>query len=201
MVFEHLPNCNDYELNNKPTAILPWLDIAETKPSADATALQSLALTGLVTWAGLVLALLKQSNTPHSFSFILCALSKCLVMLLTPNFHWIHVCCVMVLLCRPATPTGCVLSPPRRSTVDSWRSRDNHIITLDSQLQVCVIKTTTGSVPDQRISRRTCVSFFEICVLVSTQSVIFWKVARGYIVISVRDFLPARSCVSVPEYL
>ena len=61
------------------------------------------------------------------------------------------------------------------------------------QLKVCVIKTTAGSVSDWRISRRACVClFFEICVLASTRTVLFWKVTGCYIVVSVLDFLSAR---------
>ena len=37
MVFEGLPNCNDYKQQQTP-----WLDVAETKPGAPATVLQSL---------------------------------------------------------------------------------------------------------------------------------------------------------------
>ena len=87
-----------------------------------------------------------------------------------------------VLLRRPPIPTGCDLSPPRRSTLDSWLSRqrsshDNHIITHDRSYRSVLLKTITWSVPNQGISRRACVClFFEICVLVSTRSVLFWKV-------------------------
>ena len=85
MVFECLPNRYDYKLNNKRDL---------TSQKLNRVPLQSLALAGLLT----LLALLQQSNTLHSFSFMLCTRSKCLVMLLTPNFplklclwnfHWI----------------------------------------------------------------------------------------------------------------
>ena len=45
MVFERLPNCNDYKQQQQTL----WLEVAETKPGAPATALQSLALAGLLT--------------------------------------------------------------------------------------------------------------------------------------------------------
>ena len=46
--------------------------------------------------------------------------------------------------------------------------------------------------PDWRITKRACVCrFFEICVLVSTRIVLFWKVTGCYIVVSC-DFLSAR---------
>ena len=102
-----------------------------------------------------------------------------------------------VLLCCPATPTGCGLSQPWSSTVDNWRRKTEEFLQqsqnhLRPQLCVFVIKTTTGSVPDRKISIRACVClFFEICVLASTRSVLFLKVTRCHIVVSVRDFLSA----------
>ena len=68
------------------------------------------------------------------------------------------------------------------SMVDSWlrrqsSSRVNHIISHNHSYRSVLLKTTTRSVPDRRISRRACVCLFcEICVLVSTQSVLFWKI-------------------------
>ena len=51
------------------------------------------------------------------------------------------------------------------------------MITHDRSYRSVLLKTTTWSVPDRGISRITCVClFFEICVLVSTPSVLFWKV-------------------------
>ena len=48
-------------------------------------------------------------------------------------------------------------------------------------------------VPYRRISIRACVClFFKICVLVSTWSVLFWKVTRRCIFISALDFLSTR---------
>ena len=53
----------------------------------------------------------------------------------------------------------------------------NHIITRDRNCRSVLLKITTQSCSDRRISRRACVClFFEICVLVSTRSVLFWKV-------------------------
>ena len=98
---------------------------------------------------------------------------------------------------RPVTPTGCTSSPPRRSAVDSWHCKAKEFPRLSHnhsrpQLKVCVM-TPTRSVPNAKISRRACVCLvFEICVLVSTQSVLFWKVTRCYIVFSVLDFLSAQ---------
>ena len=60
MVFERLPNCNDYKLNK--TNSMTWRRRNETGCCCQGAAV---------------------------FSFILGARSKCLVMLLTPNFHWI----------------------------------------------------------------------------------------------------------------
>ena len=69
-------------------------------------------------------------------------------------------------------------------------SRDNHIITLDCSLDLRVTKRTTQSVLDWGINRRACVClFFEICVMVSTWNVLFWKVSGCNVVVSVRDFL------------
>ena len=73
MVFERLANSNDYKLNNKHHAL-----------AANFT-------------------LLQQSNTLHSYIFILCTHSKCLVMLLTLNFHWI-----LSAALRLVNPTGCI---------------------------------------------------------------------------------------------
>ena len=106
----------------------------------------------------------------------------CCLLRLTPSFHWICVCCVAapIWFCSAVQQ-----SPPvavRHSTVDSWHhearsSCDNHIITPDCSYRSVLLKKTTQSVPDQRFSRRACVClFFESCVLVSTRSVLFWKV-------------------------
>ena len=63
----------------------------------------------------------------------------------------------------------------------------------DGDAQTIYRAALTQSVPDRRISRRICVClFFEICVLVSTWSVLFWKVTGCYNVVSACDFLSAR---------
>ena len=92
MVFERLPNCKDYNLNNE------LHDLTSQKWNQ---VLQSLALAGLLT----------------------------LLVARAPSVWW---CCFQFPLdtvrcvtapSRPVTPSGCVLSPPRRSTVASWRIR------------------------------------------------------------------------------
>ena len=87
--------------------------------------------------------LLQQSNTLHSYSFILCTHSKCLVMLLTPNFHWILSAALRL---RSGFAVPCAIrSPPLvaltlvrqgaiRWTAGVVRPRsfcDNHIIIVD----------------------------------------------------------------------
>ena len=59
-------------------------------------------------------------------------------------------------------------------------SRNNHIITCDRSY-VCVINLTTWNVLDRRISRRACIClFFESCMLVSTQNILFLKSNRMF---------------------
>ena len=40
---------------------------------------------------------------------------------ISPAYCPLHYGCDLVLLRRPVTPKGFILSPPRHSTVDSWR--------------------------------------------------------------------------------
>ena len=117
MVFECLLNCNDNKL-------ALWLDIAERKGNrccCHSTAVFSVSRAANFT------RFVTAIKHAAPLNFILCARSECLVMLLTPNFHWICVRCVTapIRFCsaahRPATTTSYVLSPPRRSTIDSWR--------------------------------------------------------------------------------
>ena len=118
-----------------------------------------------------------------------------------PNFHWLASAALRLpsgfalpsgnpqrLCFESATAQCCWQLAPRGRAVPA-------IITwsLATAVKGLCSKNNKTKCPDRRISRRACVCLlFEICVLVSTRTVLFWKVTRCYIVILACDFLSAR---------
>ena len=69
---------------------------------------------------------------------------------------------------------------------------------LTASIQFCSVAVigmcckNNNKVPTKVLAGACVCLFFEICVLVSTRDVLFWKVTRCYIVVSVSDFLSAQ---------
>ena len=76
----------------------------------------------------------------------------------------------------------------------------HRLVTQDRSYRSVLLKTITRSVAGRRVSSRDCLFFFffEICVLVSTRSVLFWKVAGSCLFSA---WLPVCSVLNSAELL